>query len=1451
MLHNEESYKEIDLDMLDISVRLYNVARRNNLDTLYDLIENYNSGEFDKLRNVGKNTVQELLKLDLTVALRENQQAEEKDDTPAAVLEESVSAEYLDSEIDKYIYDGILCSHLKSHKIRNMYELLRVTPEEMIKWNRFGQMKMNLINNFQERALMGEECYLINGEVKVKDEIMPSLEIDYIILDLLKQQYGLKYVWLCEWFGVSRQWVDQKVKKANRGRTGKWDGFSYSDDEALILLNMIKSGNDNYKQEDGYYYFLKNGQGNYAFLLVNKEGIRCIFDTDVTGELREYILSNRLNDLGFREHEIALNGSEVSILRVVYFVPAKSDLAEFSSYAKKRGMSREEYAVFISGKPYVNDFTITDIEICHFFDEHLTEDGKVYISADPSNQWIKSYASRKGYRIADFIELYGYQSALAGDGLTPEGARKRHLERIKEYVVRDNIVYIPTYTAFYRVLNSYSAKRGISINEYVEELGYERTVTLGEIKESDYDMDIFDSEEKDMEVFEQGYTFIEKVFSNNPLLGNYIFSEQNLLALHNKAKKIIDNLVSVNEYTLSKEQKMTVALSVINYAKNWDTGLGTFTNFITKQYGYRCEDRVYPRIMTVTFDAIGDNNRWTFSIHGSSQYKSTIMIHAMGSIRSWMYLCDFLLDFYQNNLGCHYVENDPYVLSMVMFMKGIFYSSELGIENENYEEFTVGSKPYRFQEGIRKLIVYRPYYAAKVFDKMLKRIHGYMNSQVLPVKKYEDSLVDLWFRNKTEYYFKFKRNIERRGITESHRIAFDYMHIRLDYRFYDNNIWIDIPDIRLTSQSLDVCYLAVYDGEDEIESKSLRCYGNELGRTIAGFSYSLKDYLSVKESGDICPRLVIKCGDNVIYDSLEKLKRRIIVFAGENEKDLSSVEVGGYVVLASSRVDISGVEVETSIINTIENYKFVFIDLYDDYSLVVDDIIVSFDRKKTEKIRVNLPHCVRGVKYVEDGLDYSICKSNGEISIAVDENDVEQKYVILLNGKHIAFSELKINSGEGVNIYSLPSQVWKNDKNRLQIIDFSSNKLVVDKWFIFILSFSYSFDSAYYFTEEEVQNCYLEYSIAGEEYEIINNDSDKYLSTEYGAGELLFDIPIVSLQDLQGENWKNKEYFVDEIDRGLYLRLHTISGIDGKLYIGNIEIQRDVMGHFAFGNTINSLMDPKTQDIKLSLVDTTGDAKTYKLGKVIFKEQFVSKPKLEFLDGKILWDGGYGFIGNTKKQMYIRITGDSDEVVYEGTVDLESTILVDNIPIEDGEYQYSIYRENNDLFSLEENELAVGILACGNYDKIRFNNSKIVIPQIVFDNSVGSGVINILTAYIDNIHYDEELSKVENSEGICPTYFGTMYFINPDGKRHNYAFEDEKRSENDIRSKTNPVKIVYINESVLLITDEDDDALMYRFYYDRYTHEKIYHITDHKPSSFDWGNYDSVDLLRYRKERIE
>jgi len=1453
-IQNNEEYKKRKIEDIGFSNRLCNAAKRNKIYTLYDLIDSYNSGVFVKLRNVGKKTVEEFENYDFAsmppfVDSEKEGAFEHSKVNPIDEVnwDKILPATYLDSSIEKNILDDHLITLFYEHDKKNMRDLLKLSDDTIMEWLGDDQINRHCLVELRNKAINGEESVIIGGKVKSFSEIKPSREIDWRVYNILKNEYGLKNVWLCDWYGVSRQCVDQKIKKASRRSAGKWCGFGCSETEEKIILEMLKKGQTEYYTTNEFYYFLTNDKGRFALLFVDKVGIRCMFDEEINGDLKNYILTNRLNELSIKEIDIISNGTEVSILKVKYFVPNDKDMLRFAEYAKKRKMSKEDYAIFLTGKPFISDFKITDTDIIEFFEKHLDEQGRVYISADRANQWIKSYASRKGYKILDFIKLYGYQSALDGDQLTTEGAKRRHLEEIKNYVIHDNVVYIPAYCSFYRILNGYSSKKRMTVTEYIAELGYKRTLMPDSSSDNE---DIICSDETDMEIYTTEGSYLEKVFAANPLLGNFVFSENNLQILHNKAKKAIDVMVTQRGANhLNQEQKLAIALSVINYAKHWDTGVGSFTNYITKQYAYRSEDKVYPKIMTATYEALRDSGRWTFYSHGSIHYKSTVMIHAMGTTRSWMHLCDFLSDFYQDNLGTHFVENDPCVLNMVMYMRGLLYNSELDSDDEREVEINVGKKFYRFQEGIRKLIVYRPNYAAKVFDRMLKRIHNYMNFDVSPSKCYEEKLVDLWFKNKTEYYFKYKRNIGRREVFVPRKVALDYTQIHPSYTFVDDMVYIDIPDIRLDASSEGACFFEIYDQHELVDKRSLKCYGNELGWTIAGFSYSLNDFLSISEEREIAPRIMIKCGDRVVYDSENKFKRKIIIFNGGREKELSAVEVGTYAIVSALGIAIEGASVETNIIKTIGKFKIQLIDLLDDYSLVIDDTIVSFDHNRTEKLRVYLPYYVKGASYVEEGLEYSICKSNGEITIAIDENDAEQRYVILLNGHRISFSELKCNYGEGMTIYSLSSQAWKKDKNRFQVVDFSSNKIIVDKWFIFIPSFTYEFDSDYYYSEHEIKECCLVYSIGGEEYEITNEGTNTILSVEYLNGEIQFEIPIIRLIDLDGKDWKNEDYYIKEIDRGLYLKLNAVSGVDGRILLGDLEIQRDMRGLFSLGNTLYSLTNLKDSSVKLLLTGLEGVSKTYDIGRILFKEQFVAKPTIEYMDGRLMWNCGYGFIGDKSKKTFIQITNEGTDIIYEGTLDLENSLITECLFIPDGLYNYTIFRESEDLFSFEKSKLAQGCFVCGNYDKVRFNNSRIVISQIVFDNAIGIGVINITPIYIDNIKYSEELSLEEGSEGVCPTYFGIMYYINREGKRCDYAF-DEEINEKVTRVKTNPVKIVYINDNVLLVTDCDDDALMYRFFYDKHAQKTIYRVTDHKPRDYNRDYYDSVDLLRYKKESI-
>ena len=64
-----------------------------------------------------------------------------------------------------------------------------------------------------------------------------------------------------------------------------------------------------------------------------------------------------------------------------------------------------------------------------------------------------------------------------------------------------------------------------------------------------------------------------------------------------------------------------------------------------------------------------------------------------------------------------------------------------------YEDMEISSKINYFREGIIKLIVNRPKYAAQLVSKILKRIDGLVNHTVQAASCYEEQLCDEWMEN--------------------------------------------------------------------------------------------------------------------------------------------------------------------------------------------------------------------------------------------------------------------------------------------------------------------------------------------------------------------------------------------------------------------------------------------------------------------------------------------------------------------------------------------------------------------------------------------------------------------------------------------------------------------------------------------------------------------------------
>lgn len=92
-----------------------------------------------------------------------------------------------------------------------------------------------------------------------------------------------------------------------------------------------------------------------------------------------------------------------------------------------------------------------------------------------------------------------------------------------------------------------------------------------------------------------------------------------------------------------------------------------------------------------------------------------------------------------------------------------------------------------------------------------------------------------------------------------------------------------------------------------------------------------------------------------------------------------------------------------------------------------------------------------------------------------------------------------------------------------------------------------------------------------------------------------------------------------------------------------------------------------------------------------------------------------------------------------------------------------------------------------------------------------------------------------------------MYSIS-DGRRFDFSYTNHQNRSGKQLRRVNPVKIVYLNDSVLSITDFDDDGLAYYHYYDRTCNAEVYSITDHEPTEQNRKNYSVPDLYLYQTE---
>ena len=292
----------------------------------------------------------------------------------------------------------------------------------------------------------------------------------------------------------------------------------------------------------------------------------------------------------------------------------------------------------------------------------------------------------------------------------------------------------------------------------------------------------------------------------------------------------------------------------------------------------------------------------------------------------------------------------------------------------------------------------------------------------------------------------------------------------------------------------------------------------------------------------------------------------------------------------------------------------------------------------------------------------------------------------------------------------------------------------------------------------------------------------------------------------------------------------------------------DGQGLVTIGNVLQSSSESSSSLMTqlIMVVKGISQSERYQLARVCFKEQFMRTPEFWTEGSRLFWNQGGSFIGKADRTFMLTLFGEQEESIeFKLDENTESVELPDEMPV--GNYRYEISILSGSLFKRVKEVIAEGDCIIGDQNLLRFLNRRIVIRAITDEFNEEAGHIVIRTCYIDNIEF---LGMEDTSEGYCPVYSGVLYTTGYHGERYEFSYDEHTNKRGVTKMMVNPVRIVYVGENSLCITDSDGDGLYYYYYYDRDLECTVYALTDHEYTKANKHKYSNADLYSYWTERI-
>lgn len=254
-----------------------------------------------------------------------------------------------------------------------------------------------------------------------------GLPFDPAIATTLVNVFGVRNQRFCEWTGYSKQMISNMMLAYQNGNLNpvegisEWQGIGLEPSTYEIVTQMV-SGQKHQCSQNGIRVILGNdGSGNVYLVVVRNDAVKVYFNDTLPKKLLDLIKEKRLDVLSTKEIAFMNEGSYVNIALKSHFKPKKSMQTAFYAAAHKKGMYADDYSIHLTGCPCALALDKnTDDKIIRFFKSNSIQ-GKIYLSSDASNQWIRNLASRRNISLKGLVSMYGLE-------LADKGFSRRHPE---------------------------------------------------------------------------------------------------------------------------------------------------------------------------------------------------------------------------------------------------------------------------------------------------------------------------------------------------------------------------------------------------------------------------------------------------------------------------------------------------------------------------------------------------------------------------------------------------------------------------------------------------------------------------------------------------------------------------------------------------------------------------------------------------------------------------------------------------------------------------------------------------------------------------------------------------------------------------------------------------------------------------------------------------------------